>query len=417
MSRLDDLIAAHLEGEIDDLGIKELEEFLRTDDSASVRFATMLRHDLLLGELLADKALTVDSNRRRAQPSNQSRPLWMSSPLTWASIAALLAISAGFALSYFTSDTFVTVASIRGGINVDFEGATRAVRLGDPIASGSHLSVAPGAHVQLDFADGTVIELDENTSVTMSETSGAKRVQIDGGILSASIAKQPPDRPMTFATPHAQAIVRGTRLKLALSGLQTRLEVTEGLVDLVRQDERVPIHAGEFAVAQPGIRIAAAPLSVFALNFEDGTRPPALRDGKVVTGPPRADDGFCVAGLEKREDIRTKKEVWFEEDNVEMFTYAQGMRLSFDCWFTSATTGVVEGCFYVENKRQTVAFQAERIPQGRWTRVDMPLDDFRYYSDPGLGLEQGDGIKNIIISAWGNPDDVLYIDNITIINP
>ena len=96
----------------------------------------------------------------------------------------------------------------------------------------------------------TTVNLLGGTRAKLWLSNEAKRINLDAGTLVCNIAKQPEGRPMRFITPHAQAVVVGTQLKLQVTNDATRLEVTEGSVTLVKNEQNsVTVKAGEFAVA------------------------------------------------------------------------------------------------------------------------------------------------------------------------
>src|SRR5436189_2462182 len=83
--------------------------------------------------------------------------------------------------------------------------------------------------------------------------------------LRASVTPQPQGRPMILSSPHAKATVLGTRLRLVVdrkSQGSTRLEVEEGRVRLAKSqgNDAVDVSAGSYAVAVPGVALAAHPL-------------------------------------------------------------------------------------------------------------------------------------------------------------
>ena len=126
----------------------------------------------------------------------------------------------------------------------------RPAKAGEEAASG--LRVAAGsAHVVL--ADGTRLTLGSGSTIReISKGPKGSRVEVALGTITADIARQPADQPLTFVTPHGEARVVGTVLRLVVEAGSTRLEVKEGKVQLVRDGKTVVVAAGQFAVAAPG---------------------------------------------------------------------------------------------------------------------------------------------------------------------
>jgi hypothetical protein len=110
------------------------------------------------------------------------------------------------------------------------------------------------------FADGTRIDLRPGAVVRdIQDGERGKRVTLDKGEIRAVVAKQ--SVPMVFTTPHAEATVLGTTLRLS-AGSGTRLEVEEGKVRLKSGAKAVDVVTGHFAVAAEGATLAARPARV-----------------------------------------------------------------------------------------------------------------------------------------------------------
>jgi hypothetical protein len=126
----------------------------------------------------------------------------------------------------------------------------RPAKAGEDAASG--LRVAAGsAHLVL--ADGTRLTVGPGATIReIAKGLKGTRVEIVVGTITADIARQPADQPLTFATPHAEVRVVGTVLRLVVEAASTRLEVKEGKVQLTRDGKTVVVAAGQFAVAAPG---------------------------------------------------------------------------------------------------------------------------------------------------------------------
>jgi ferric-dicitrate binding protein FerR (iron transport regulator) len=198
-----------------------------------------------------------------------SRPWWRRH--AWVGLAAaivLISVAAFFFLSQPAAGT--PVACLQGmdaGTNVERGGGMVPARAGMVLYAGDVVSLSARASATVDYADHTRLVLTAAARVAL-QSAGAvnpagapgKRVFLERGVLEATVARQPAGQPMHFRTSQAEAIVRGTQLKLALSSAATRLEVIEGVVELVRNNEKATVHAGEFAVAQEGAELKAQPL-------------------------------------------------------------------------------------------------------------------------------------------------------------
>src|SRR6185503_8036970 len=82
------------------------------------------------------------------------------------------------------------------------------------------------------FPDRTRIELGSQAVLaTIEEGDAGKRLVLDKGSLKARVSKQLAGRPLVFSTPHGEATVVGTILRLVVDK-GTRLDVDEGKVRL-----------------------------------------------------------------------------------------------------------------------------------------------------------------------------------------
>jgi len=105
------------------------------------------------------------------------------------------------------------------------------------------------------YPDGTKLEVGGDTTVT---DLNRRRVQIAKGTVRAAVAPQ--RDPLIFVTPHGEAMVLGTTLRLAVAR-ETRLEVEEGKVELRNLESKtVIVTTGHYAVAAAGAEMTARPI-------------------------------------------------------------------------------------------------------------------------------------------------------------
>ncbi len=155
-----------------------------------------------------------------------------------------------------------------------------ALAAGSSVFKGQGVATVGKARAILAFTDKTKLELGGETLLSeISEAEGSgkerrgKRVVVAKGVVSAEVDKQPQDQPMIFSTPHAEAKVLGTTLRIVVDGGFTRLEVTEGRVRLTRRTDNayLDVGAGHYAVVMKGLALAAKPLNLLASpGFESG---------------------------------------------------------------------------------------------------------------------------------------------------
>ncbi len=162
---------------------------------------------------------------------------------------------------------------------------------------------------------------------------------------------------MTIGTPHGEARVLGTELRLVVDGSSTRLEVTEGRVQLRRSDGRAAdVPAGHFAVAGPAPEPASKVLPVPELLLlpEDGKLHGA--EWKVV-----------------RDDLASTG--WALE--VESTTYKAPESQSYPS--LRGRTSFVEFSFWAEGGRDYTVWIRGRCPaaQERSRRDEVAIEPFR----------------------------------------
>jgi hypothetical protein len=133
------------------------------------------------------------------------------------------------------------------------------VTVGMQVCDGDILSVSAGSRADIRYAgEQTTVAIHAGTTAKFWLQNEAKRINLDDGTLVCQIAKQPEARPMRFITPHAEAVVLGTQLRLAVTNGTTQLEVMEGSVRLARNEQEfVMVNSGELAVVAKGVDLKA----------------------------------------------------------------------------------------------------------------------------------------------------------------
>jgi hypothetical protein len=177
----------------------------------------------------------------------------------------------------------VRLASVAGRVYRVVAGRRIAAREQEVVMAGDGLVTdGVGSGAALVFADGTRVEVAPDGVIGQIGEAHGKTVFLAAGSLRAQIARQPPGRPLVFTTPHAQATVVGTRLRLAVTDRGTRLDVDEGRVRLSGAGEPVEVAAGQYAVTARGAEVPLAPRARATLLFVVGAAPPAAADQVLV---------------------------------------------------------------------------------------------------------------------------------------
>ena len=161
-------------------------------------------------------------------------------------------------------DTSAFIASASPGILVE-RGTTKvAARAGLELRASDFLRTGNEQSIQIAYrAESTRLELKENSEVRFLRSWRGKRLNLLRGELSASVDKQPASKPMVIATPQAEAQIVGTKFTLSAKRHSTRLEVAEGVVNLMRlfDGATTRVEAEQFAVAARGVELLSRPVT------------------------------------------------------------------------------------------------------------------------------------------------------------
>lgn len=190
-----------------------------------------------------------DEPSDRAAGTNDSNPRWSDSspapsPSTSAALPPRGSPSAPSAV-LATPAGVVRADRVEGEVElVEGSGERRPFRAGEAVPALAGIqTLGSTSGVRLLFADGTVLDAGGETRILQIAEAdplaggSGKRVTVLHGSLHASVAKQSPEAPMIFITPHGQIRVLGTSLRIRVEpgpGGQTRLDVEEGLVRFTR---------------------------------------------------------------------------------------------------------------------------------------------------------------------------------------
>jgi hypothetical protein len=153
------------------------------------------------------------------------------------------------------------------------KGEKRAAKQGPVLAGQGLESLGGKSGAILGYADGTRVELGSDTVIREIGTTPGKRLFLDRGSLNADIAQQPKGAPMVLATPHGEAQILGTTLRIIVDPdpkKGTQVEVAKGKVMLKRllDGKTVDVLSGHYAMAAVGVKLAARK-PIFAEDFEN----------------------------------------------------------------------------------------------------------------------------------------------------
>jgi ferric-dicitrate binding protein FerR (iron transport regulator) len=258
------------------------------------------------------------------------------------------------------------------------------LQVGDSLFEGDTIE-APAGHATVAFPDGSRIELAGEMTLALS-----RKISLMHGALTAEFAKQPAGQPFVIATPHAEATVLGTKLRLSVAA-ETKLEVKEGRVKMTRlEDNRaLDITAGHYAVAAKGAAFAAkkttrgpmmAGAAIWGEDFQD---PRAVeKDWRIA----RNGVGASTSGLLEF-DLHPSGDAG-DASFVTEPAFAAPIRITADIEFTNRLRGVLAA-----------------LRLGSWKEgkdlVHVDLDEERYYLTVGGKVVTADaGRKNPRRERW-----------------
>lgn len=131
-----------------------------------------------------------------------------------------------------------------------------------PLAEGVGLRTGLGAHARLAFPDGSILEIGASSRVSALSGGGPLRLELQSGILEATVPSQKDRIPFALQTPEVRLSVLGTRFRVRATAGSTRVSVTEGSVQVVRRSDGagLVVPAGKYMVARPAGEWGAWPL-------------------------------------------------------------------------------------------------------------------------------------------------------------
>ena len=197
-----------------------------------------------------------------AAPSLTKRPRFQFGAMKWAAVfVALIAVAAIFYSGFWRSSDSVKVTRIEGVVYFVSDDGQKRVQANTTLEVGKVKTVGASSRVTLALADGTSIDVSGDSTLATRSATDRVRFFLESGSVKSQIAKQPGNHPLIFATPEAEAVVKGTALSLVTWLHQTRLVVTEGQVLLKRRADgaEIMVHAGFHVLVGPKNKLNADP--------------------------------------------------------------------------------------------------------------------------------------------------------------
>ncbi len=152
-------------------------------------------------------------------------------------------------------------------------GNEESITLSSQLFSGDRVITGPGQSLRVKFADGSELQVLENTEVRFDKLSYLKdtgmvdtRIRLPHGRVNSRVEKLAPNSRYQIQTPAAITAVRGTQYRVATDRNQvSRTEVTEGSVAVSAGAITRTVETGFGLVAEPGqplpepVKLLAAP--------------------------------------------------------------------------------------------------------------------------------------------------------------
>lgn len=233
---------------------------------------------LLEGALRPSQLVSHDRERgiatvERAMRARARRQLWLRGTSIVAAAACLVLVGK-LAFEHAKRDRALVA------INVSPAGRGAALRSGTSqevlatkheLAAGQRIETPADGGASLELSTGTSMQIAGSTSFRVDSQGAVQRFSLQRGELRAHVAKLTSGQRFVVATPDSEVEVRGTRFRVTVleqpetcgGDARTRLEVTEGIVELRHAGVAIAVRAGEVwpVECRPQLGAASAPSS------------------------------------------------------------------------------------------------------------------------------------------------------------
>jgi ferric-dicitrate binding protein FerR (iron transport regulator) len=250
------LISASLDGDLSDAEAESLRTTVKSDPEALSEFVRAMD---LHGEM---RKIHLEG-KGRGQALKEIR---LGRRMAVA-IAACAVVAATAWFAWFRTPAPVArLDSIVGRVLLIRGDNRTAAAAGLEISRGQGLETVGDSRATVRLLDGTTIDLKSRTVVLDFDELGRNRVRLTRGTVAAVVRPQSVERPLVFATPHGEATVLGTSLRLSVEGDpvkgSTKLEVIEGKVRLSRLANTPPVDVltQQYAIVANDVALYPQPL-------------------------------------------------------------------------------------------------------------------------------------------------------------
>ena len=199
-------------------------------------------------------------------------------------IAAMLVI--GFCIQFFfkgkvgaATVPIAQISKLSGPLYWTGDGGlvNRNLQVGTRLSGGTIQGMGPDAWLELEFNDGTEVEITGNSMLTISNV-GQKELRLREGSFSADVKSQPQGKPLLVHTQFARFEVLGTRFTVDEDLSSSTLIVNEGNVRAIRLSDgsSVDVFENQRVVAALGRELVAEEIpqsvTIWKSDLENGKR-------------------------------------------------------------------------------------------------------------------------------------------------
>jgi hypothetical protein len=266
---LDELLHRWREGHLNDAELAELSRYLSTPEGRK-RLRQDWSFEATIPEALKSASVAKEVPASACPPNSfvlRIVAFWneLRAGYRWvltSGVTVFCMLLTAWFLFESPAETPILTGSL-AGVKVERNRNVQQPKLGMELRVNDVISTAGRNGTVIEFrTEGTRIVLGPSTVVTLRASVGAKRFALLEGRVEADVAPQLAGA-MVWATDNAEARVLGTKFALSADGLLTRLDVTEGKVELLRHGATKPllVPAGNFAVTDSEGLVGARPIA------------------------------------------------------------------------------------------------------------------------------------------------------------
>jgi hypothetical protein len=180
-----------------------------------------------------------------AKTAPRGFPVWR-----WAMGASAVLVVAVASLT-LVNGLFPGQHAVRGAVlNVDgslyavSDGQVRVIPAGYQIRNGDEIRTAKGSNAVVRLLDGSLVEMDERSDLSVSRGWKGTTIRLDGGHIIVQAAKQRTGR-LYVATDDYLVSVKGTIFSVKHGTKGSRVAVIEGVVRVSYGEQTIDVHAGD----------------------------------------------------------------------------------------------------------------------------------------------------------------------------